>query len=137
MVKQTIKDRMVKCWNCFNEMMDSLGYRVFTNSYGKDYCPSLPLGSRCSKNDKYVPIIQLTVHPLESSLWLLVTDRNGNAFLDGNTVAIYEVDCSKPEFEKAFDKMLKDTIEKFGGYCKENKLQFDVDEQEIERKSCN
>lgn len=124
---------MISLWDKFDEIMDKEGYELIINTDN----PSLTRGTICfNSKDKYIPIISLHLWN-DTQLSIFVEDRNGNAVITGNTVLINSLKFTKEDIkediEKRFENMIDYTLERYKNYNKQNRLDFDVDEKDIER----
>lgn len=118
--------------------MDYMSDRGFSVSHHNDkYSGNGVTASH--KEDKFVPIFKLVNQIYSKSFSIFVDDRNGNTVLTGETAAIYSVnaeeDMSESEIIEIFEKMLNDIYDKYGDYCKGNRLDFTFNELEMERKN--
>lgn len=121
-------------WNEFNISMAERGYYLTSHD---DH--SMGRGSVAVKNDRFAPIFNLHVWGGEISenfVSIHVTDRNGNAILDGPTVAIYSMSDTGDREKNGlvFSRMLNDAYEKYGGYSKSNRLDFAFNEMKEDRR---
>ena len=124
---------MISLWDKFDEIMKEENYELIINTDE----PNLPRGTISFKNnDKYVPIISLNIWG-DTQLSIFVQNRNGNAVIDGNTVLInslkFTKEDKKEDVEKRFNDMVNSTLKKYKKYNKENRLEFDIDKEDIKR----
>lgn len=123
---------MIKLWDKFDERMEKEGYELWVNTDE----PNIPRGTKCFKEDKYVAIIDLNVWE-DTRLSIFISNRNGNAILDGNTVEInslkFKSEDKAEDVEKRFDDMLDNVLSTYKQYNKQNRLEFGVDDDEIKR----
>ena len=127
------EDFVISLWDKFDEIMKKEKYELFVNTDE----PNIPRGTICfNSKDKYAPIIALNVWE-NMHVSIFVQNRNGNACIDGNTVSInalkFTKEDVKEDVEKRFNDMITCVLEKYKIYNEQNRLDLNVDKNNIER----
>ena len=131
-------DLSVELWDRFDKVMAEKGCMVSSTNDSQSGWTS-----KAYTDDQFVPIIKFinwfrNVELLHGGfVSIFVEDRKGNSILMGDTVVIYSVDIDEndtdEDIKKRFEKMLDDVINKYGSYCRENRLDFVYNKMATER----
>lgn len=125
-------------WDRFDEVMRGKGYKVSSHNNA-----TMGMVSLAFTENKFKPIFNFrnwfrSEESLHSGfVSIFVIDRNGNSILTGDAAAIYSLDIKKgdkdEDVKQRFEKMLENAINKYGSYCRENRLDFVYNEMVTER----
>ena len=123
-------------WDYVSSIADDYGYDCWHHNN-----VSQGIGTIMSKEDRFVPIINLGITPelvidgkvvIPAEISFIVEDRNGNSILSGETCAVHRLkDCE--DFEVRLEAMCKYVFDKYSQYSRENRFDFVFNEYEKER----
>lgn len=130
------RDNELLIWNLFDTYAENNNYNIIVHN---DH--HMGRGSLAYKgDDSFKPIITLHLFGIPGinyDFGIIVSDRNGNSILTGETCAVYTLNAPAEseynELEERFGKILDYVFKKYEPYSKENRLDYVFNGLELER----